>query len=181
MVDVVYKMRSEVYMDGLLDLINHIQSYQDTKELSMIEIGSYVGESTELFSKYFKNVISIDPFINDYDPNDITCSYMKLEDVYYKFVEVISNYDNITHIKKTSDEAFVDLKNQKFDFVYIDGLHTYDQVKIDIKNYIQLINSNGFIGGHDYHKKWKGVIDAVDETLGSPDLTFKDTSWIKKL
>lgn len=174
-------MRDQIYTEGLLDLINHIKSYQDTKQLSMIEIGSYAGESTILFSKYFKSVISIDPFINDYDPNDITCSYMKLEDVYYKFKDVISNYDNINHIKKTSDDAFIDLINEKFDFVYIDGLHTYEQVKKDINNYKQLINPNGFIGGHDYHENWVGVKDAIDEILGQPDLKFQDTSWIKKM
>lgn len=174
-------MRDQIYTDGLLDLINHIKSHHDTEQLSMIEIGSYAGESTVLFSKYFKNVISIDPFINDYDPNDITCTYMKLEDVYYKFKDAISNYDNINHIRKTSDDAFIDLINQKFDFVYIDGLHTYEQVKKDITNYKQLIKPNGFIGGHDYHVNWIGVKNAINEILGEPDLTFKDTSWIKKI
>jgi hypothetical protein len=68
-----------------------------------------------------------------------------------------------------------------YDFVYIDGLHTYEQVKKDIENYKQLIRPNGFIGGHDYHPQgWPGVVKAVEETVGV-DKVFPDGSWIKKL
>jgi hypothetical protein len=181
MVDKLYIMRDEVYTNGLLELIDYIKKYIDTKQLSMIEIGSYAGESTELFAKNFKEVISIDPFINDYDLNDVTCTFMKLEDVYYKFNERISKYDNIKHIRKTSDDAINDLNEYICQFVYIDGLHTYEQVKKDIFNYKKLINPNGFIGGHDYHPNWSGIIKGIDEIFGNPDLTFKDTSWIKKI
>jgi hypothetical protein len=181
MVEKLYIMRNELYADGLLELINYIQKYVDTKNSSMVEIGSYAGESTELFAKNFKEVISIDPFINDYDPNDITCSFMKLEDVYYKFNERISKYDNVKHIRKTSDDAIGDLNGRNFQFVYIDGLHTYEQLIKDIYNYKKLIDQSGFIGGHDYHSNWSGIIKGVDEVFGKPDLTFKDTSWIKKI
>jgi hypothetical protein len=44
-----------------------------------------------------------------------------------------------------------------------------------------LIKSGGFIGGHDYHENWKGVVDGITELLGSPDMVFQDTSWIKQI
>jgi two-component SAPR family response regulator len=119
--------------------------------------------------------------MNDYDPNDPACSYMDLTNVYKTFSSVISKYDNITHIRKTSDDAIDELKDIKVDLIYIDGLHTYDQVKKDIDNYIGLINESGFISGHDYHSVWQGVIDAIHEKIGKPDTIFQDTSWIKKL
>lgn len=181
MVNELYQMRNHLYREGLLELIYYIQKHIDTKNLSMIEIGSYAGESTELFAENFKEVLSIDPFINDYDPTDPTCSYMKLEDVYYKFIERISKYDNVKHIRKTSDDAINDLDKYTCHFVYIDGLHTYEQLKKDIHNYKKLIKADGFIGGHDYHPNWSGIINGVDEILGKPDLTFVDTSWIKKI
>jgi hypothetical protein len=106
---------------------------------------------------------------------------MKLEDVYHEFNERISKYDNIKHIRKTSDDAISDLNGYNFQFVYIDGLHTYEQLKKDIYNYKKLIEPSGFIGGHDYHSNWSGIIKGVDEVFGKPDLTFKDTSWIKKI
>jgi predicted O-methyltransferase YrrM len=173
-------MRDELYSNGLISLIEHINTIQPTNEMTMVEIGAYVGESTTLFAKKFKKVITIDPFINDYDPNDITCQYMELELVYERFLENIKPFENISHIRQTSDEAIFQLMKE-VDFVYIDGLHTYDQVKKDIANYKPLIISNGFIGGHDYHQVWQGVVNAINECLGTPDKTFVDTSWIKQL
>jgi hypothetical protein len=91
-----------------------------------------------------------------------------------------SKYDNVSLLQATSDDA-VKLVTLKADFVYIDGLHTYDQVKKDIENYLPLINKNGFIGGHDYHPVYQGVMDAIVETIGYPHKTFQDTSWLFKL
>ena len=51
-------------------------------------------------------------------------------------------------IRDTSDNFF---KNNliKFDIVFIDGLHEYDQVKKDIENSLQSLNNNGVIFLHD--------------------------------
>ena len=113
----LYKMRDIPYANGLKDLISYINNIKSTENMSMIEIGSYAGESTEIFSKYFKNIIAIDPFMNDYDKNDLTCQYMELTKVYDVFLRIMNKYDNITHIKKISDEAIFDLKNIQVDFV----------------------------------------------------------------
>ena len=53
--------------------------------------------------------------------------------------------------------------------------------KKDIKNYYPLIKSGGFIAGHDYHPVYQGVMDGIIETIGYPDQTFVDTSWIKRV
>ena len=173
-------MRNAHYAQGLLHLIDAIDSLRPTKEMTMIEIGSYAGESTEIFAQHFQYVIAIDPYNEDYDPNDITCSYAPLSEVLKSYEERMSKYDNVSLLQATSDDA-VKFVTLKADFVYIDGLHTYDQVKKDIENYLPLINKNGFIGGHDYHPVYQGVMDAIVETIGYPHKTFQDTSWLFKL
>lgn len=180
MKDKLLLMRDTNGKRGLNDLINYINRFSSTKNMTMIEIGSYVGESTEIFSKNFKHVISIDPFINDYDSNDLACEYMDLDKVYNIFKEKINSLDNVTHIRKTSDEAIESI-NDKVGFVYIDGLHTTEQIKRDIKNYKLLIKEGYFLGGHDYTPYWQNLINGIDEMLGSPDNTFTDGSWIKKV
>ena len=173
-----FQMRDQYTTEALEDMIQYIG---DAKNKTMIEIGSYTGESTTVFAKYFKKVISIDPFINDYDPNDEACKMADFEDVYKKFIENTKQYPNIEHIRKTSDEAVLDI-NEKVDFVYVDGMHTFNQVTSDIINYKQIVKQGGHIGGHDYNPQvWAGVVEAVNKTLGQPDQTFKDTSWIKKI
>jgi hypothetical protein len=113
--------------------------------------------------------------------NDAACHHADFNDVYFKFLENMKSFENVKNIKKKSDDAIIDLKEQQYDFVYIDGMHTYEQVKKDILNYKDLIKPGGFIGGHDYSDYWLDVVKAVDECLGKPDKTFQDTSWTKKL
>jgi cephalosporin hydroxylase len=179
-------MRPEgsVQKEGLESLIKHINTYSSTKDMTVIEIGSYIGESTTIFAKHFKKVIAIDPFINDYDPNDICVKwYADFEDsVYNKFLETIQGYDNIEFIRKTSDDAFLDLKDQSVDFIYIDGMHTYEQCLKDITNYRQITKAGGFVGGHDYvNKDCMGVTQAINESFDEIDRHFPDLSWVKRV
>ena len=41
------------------------------------------------------------------------------------------------------------------------------------------LKKDGVIAGHDYHKNWPGVMEAVDTLVGKPDWIYRDTSWIK--
>ena len=51
-------------------------------------------------------------------------------------------------IRKTSDNFFKTNK-KKFDIIFIDGLHHYEQVIVDINNAIDILNDNGHILVHD--------------------------------
>lgn len=173
-------MRDETNTQGLLDMIDELG---DTSDKEMIEIGSFIGESTVIFAKHFKHVLAIDPFLSGYDIDDPT-SYMDFNSVYNDFQETVSEEkDKISVLKMKSDEAvaFID---KKYDFIYIDGLHTYDGVRHDIINYLPFIKPGGWIGGHDYTQeipRLAGVFDAVNEIFGKPDKVFKDNSWIKHI
>jgi hypothetical protein len=170
-------MRSNYH--GLTELVKTIEATHNTKDFTLIEIGAYAGQSTTFFAGFFDRVITIDPFISDYDPLDPACKFMPLESVYENFLNNTSKHNNILHIKKTSDEAIEELRDtNNILAIYIDGLHTYQQVKKDIQNYKDLILSDGYLCGHDYHKQqWKGVCDAVDE-FRVPDMVFSDSSWM---
>ena len=52
------------------------------------------------------------------------------------------------NIRKTSDEFFKENKN-KFDIIFIDGLHTYNQVKKDILKSINCLKDEGIVLVHD--------------------------------
>lgn len=51
-------------------------------------------------------------------------------------------------VRATSD-AFFATNTQKFDLIFIDGLHTYDQVHRDVANALKAINPGGWIAMHD--------------------------------
>ena len=173
-----WQMRSEGYSKGLKDLIEYMNEQVDTSQLNMIEIGSYLGESTVIFAKYFKSVVSIDPYVNGYDNNDVASYHMPMQQVYEQFLKNTSDYKNIIQIRKMSDVAVLDFESNSIDFVYIDGNHQYEFVKKDIQNYLPIVKPNGFIAGHDY--KYAAIKKAVTETVGSIDQSFCDSSWIKR-
>jgi hypothetical protein len=69
-----------------------------------------------------------------------------------------------------------DIILDKYDVLYIDGAHDYENVKLDIELWKD--KAKYFICGHDYCDKFPGVVKAVNEILGEPDKIFKDTSWL---
>ena len=62
-------------------------------------------------------------------------------------------------IRSTSDEFFKN-NDDKFDLIFLDGLHTYNQTIKDINNSLQHLNSNGVIIIHDCLPKkiWNQIV-----------------------
>lgn len=54
-----------------------------------------------------------------------------------------------TTYKMTSDEFFENYISQKYDIIFIDGLHIHEQVYRDIVNSLNFLNENGIIVVHD--------------------------------
>ena len=166
---------------GLQDMIDYMNQFIDVKESIMVEVGSYVGDSTKIFAESFKEVHCIDPWKNGYDDNDAASYQHDMSIIEKQFDEDILNvYNNVYKYKTDSITGSRNFKHESLDFVYIDGLHTYGGVKKDINTWLSKIKKNSFIGGHDYQGKFQGTIQAVDE-FKKPDKIFKDTSWIIKL
>jgi len=169
---------------GLTHLIQDFIWYQSNgnwppPRMKMLEIGSYMGESSFLFaaSNAFDEIHCVEPFSGhekfNYD-NVYTWDF-----VYDEFKVNTRFFNSITLHKDYSYNVVNKFKDGYFDFIYIDANHTYEDVKRDIELYLPKLKKRGCIGGHDYYKEWPGVIRAVDDTLGEPDKIFKDTSWIK--
>ena len=178
--DEFYIMRAPFYAEGLIDMINWINTIRPTSEMRIIEIGSYVGESTMIFAEHFKEVVSVDPYINDYDLDDAACHHAPFDKVYEQFIRNTLSIPNIKSIKETSENAFSILKDQQWDMVYIDGLHTFEGVSYDIEHYKSIIKPGGFVCGHDYG--WGNVRHAIGLLLDDKvDATFKDASWAKQI
>ena len=180
----IINMRADNFLVGFQDFIQHLKATQNLSEFVIVEIGSYIGQSTTMFADEAKLVIAIDPFMNDYDDKDVTCHAADIPtEVYGKFLENIAPYKNISHIRMTSDDAIKVLGNLKIDLVYIDGVHTYEQVKKDIENYKPIVKPGGLLCGHDYSNEGyvAGVYKAVNEAFGKPDLTFIDNTWLVQL
>lgn len=71
-------------------------------------------------------------------------------------------------IRMKSDKALAILKDtlggRKLDMVFVDGDHTYEGVRDNVRDYAPLIARGGLLCGHDWnHDGWPGVVRAVKE------------------
>lgn len=84
--------------------------------------------------------------------------------VLYEFVnEKFSNNTEIVSVIKQNSTDFLKLTNIKFDFIYIDTIHTYECLSQELSLAHKIIKPSGYICGHDYCSEFNGVIDAVSE------------------
>ena len=164
-------------INGLKELIAYVS--KDVDEFKMVEIGCYIGESTELFASHHKckEITAIDPWKNGYDPTDSASEKRNMDIVEKDFDERMAKYDNVIKIKSKGSDAVDDFEDESLDLVYIDGDHRYESVKQDIEDWLPKVKKGGYISGHDFDR----VVRAIVETIGQPDETFADSSWIKKV
>lgn len=129
-------------------------------DFTVLELGSFDGVSTRLFSYFAEKVISVDR--------------AKRNDM----LDVIKTHKNI----RFYNMSFIDFLKQntdKYDLIYIDGCHDYVSVKNDIQNFLPLVKKGGFISGHDYKEE---VEIAVKESFKPEKIeVFSDSSWLVKL
>lgn len=159
-------LRNGYQKKGLEKFINTV--LKDKKNLVGIELGSFCGNSSEMFidSGAFDKLYCIDAF----------------DGIYGKYTEQIFNErfkdnEKIIKIKNYTNNAVNNFTYASIDFIYIDADHNYNSVKQDILNYFPKIKNGGIVAGHDYCEAWTGVIQAVNETFGKPIEVFEDSSW----
>ena len=149
-----------------------------------IEIGCLTGDTTLFLLKTKEDLIitSVDPYIQYIDWNGYSISFnLNQKQMVIERMKEFGSRFNL--INKTSDDACVDFVNDEYDFIFIDGLHSYEQVLKDCKNYYSKIKTGGIFSGHDYNTI-EGVNRAVNEFAFSVGKTIKQTKndvwyWIK--
>ena len=81
--------------------------------------------------------------------------------------------------RTTSAAAALEFSDEYFDWVYIDGDHSYEGVLADLRAFTPKVKRGGLVTGDDYGRKgwWgPGVKKAVDEYLGEGQCRLE---WIK--
>jgi len=83
----------------------------------------------------------------------------------------LAPYD-VEIIKKTSMDAVRDVPDASLDFVYIDAMHEFDYVIMDLVEWSKKVRAGGIVSGHDYsnvHYQY-GVIPAVLAYTGAHNI-----------
>jgi hypothetical protein len=105
------------------DVINYlIEKYNF---INYLEIGVFHGENIRKVKSPYKN--GVDPGTEGYIVPEV--DYPMTSDDFFNFIK---------------DHEYI-----KYDIIFIDGLHEYNQVKKDIRNSLNHLQPNGFIILHD--------------------------------
>ena len=116
---------------------------------NLLEIGSYEGRSAIFFADIFQeSIIScVDTWSGSDEHENV--NFKSIEDNFDQNTKFLKDNKSLSKFKMTSD-TFFNQNITKFDFVYIDGDHSRDQVLKDLKNSWSVLNSNGFLLVDDY-------------------------------
>lgn len=120
------------------------------------EIGTWKGEFAQKMIKMKpKKLHLIDPWLYLPDYGDrcygsVNNSQNRMDRIYHKVKTRFQHKDNVVIHRKTSVEAASEFPDEYFDFIYIDGNHSYEFVKNDLELYRKKTKRGGYIAGDDY-------------------------------
>jgi predicted O-methyltransferase YrrM len=140
----------------LWGLIEMLQSHFPDGIKNMLEVGVEQGGTGFILSELLKDgskYVGIDLFVQNKDKDRYSKKAM------------------VSFIEKDSGQAYKDLENTTFDFIYIDADHNEDSVYLDIKNYINYLNKNGVMAFHDYSYD-TGVKKAIERAIEDKIISF---------
>jgi predicted O-methyltransferase YrrM len=141
-----------------------------------VEIGSYSGEGTIVLSKYFKEVLAVDPWQNGYDPDDVASHQCPMDEVFNAFQDRTKGLGNVTFSRGKSMDALEFVADGSLDLVYVDGDHRYEGALADLKGWLPKIRKGGCMTGHDF--SFPTVQKALSEVFKGEYLAlFQGDSW----
>lgn len=160
---------------GLLDLIMFIHGERSTRSMTLIEVGTYKGDSAVIFANHFKHVTCVDAW-DDALFNVPGTTASEAERVFDERIKMLPNITKIKGQSLTMEQTC----DAVADVVYIDASHDYASVKADLRAWRG--RAGLYICGHDYWlSRFPGVVKAVNEVLGKPLKIFCDTSWLVRV
>ena len=145
------------------------------------DVGAEIGVCAGVFAYHCllinqpSKLYLIDPWEYGLQANvelDPTPEKQIIRDGEYKAVyELFAPFPNVEIIRRKSEDVAVIFPDDFFDYVYIDGEHSYAAVWRDLNNYFSKVKVGGYLIGDDYG--WEGIAAAVQDFLAAhPDELF---------
>jgi predicted O-methyltransferase YrrM len=150
-----------------------------------LEIGCAEGHTTHYLLRNLPELVlhGIDPYVNYQDWNGRFLS--DRVDMHQQILDYCAEFgDRFIMHRDFSDNMVNHFEDASLDFIFIDGIHTYEQVTIDCENYFSKVKSGGVFAGHDYNVI-EGVNRAVNEFAAKHGAEVQTCPndvwyWIKK-
>ncbi len=134
---------------------------------TFVEVGCKEGRTCGVLLKEFPelHVIAIDPWAPVPNPDEDYKDW-DFEAIEREFWENVGeNKARVRMRCMTSLQAAQAFAEERFDIVFIDAGHDYDNALADIRAWWPLVRESGYLCGHDYQHKFPGVMRAVAEAF----------------
>ena len=169
-----YKARSPFFFIRRYNVTSYKGYWDEFKQplrhLIGAEIGVYAGNNAESILNFLniKQLVLVDPWKQyiDYKTGSSAMNrdQTSFDDLYLKVKSRFSNNSKIKIIRDKSINAAKMFDDEYFDFIYIDGDHSYEAVLADLLAWYPKLKKFGVMCGDDYgHISGHGVIKAVTE------------------
>lgn len=153
----------------------------------VLEIGSFMGLSAYLMARVARSVMCVDTFKADGGGQAQEPAFTTLA----AFDGAVSRFSNVKRFIGTSEDAAgTGGVDGKYDFIFIDAMHTYEAVQSDIAAWWPRLEPGGMMAFHDYGHEFNpdgsvlcgfpGVKTAVDEKFGPLKNCVCSLAWITK-
>lgn len=155
------------------------------------EVGVWRGHTSMGLLESFRNLhlYAVDPWeLGEINPT-MASKKSELQRAHEEFLQLTLPFNSrLTTLQMTSLIASSICSDSSLDFVFIDGVHTYDHVSQDVRFWQKKVKPGGLFCGHDYdgmgdRRGLFGVKRAVDEWATSNDLTIQVTGgniwWVQ--
>ncbi len=139
----------------------------ETKQGIFVEIGSYVGASSCFIAASLKNKNNSRLYCIDTWENDAMSEGK--QQTYDIFINNINLHEKYIIPQKGTSLDISRNFNDKIDFLFIDGDHSYQGVKIDVENWFPKLNKNALVILHDIG--WAEGVQKVAKELVQPYVT----------
>ena len=141
------------------------------------EIGVWKGNfSSAILKKHPQKLHLIDPWVHqDYKKMWYSIEQEKMNDIYNSVQKKFASDARVEIHRSFSTD--VEFPKEYFDWVYIDGNHTYPMVVKDLEFYYPLVKRGGYLCGDDYG--WTSVDcrlgpkPAIDEFIDKHNLRME--------
>jgi predicted O-methyltransferase YrrM len=120
--------------------------------LTFLQIGAYTGDASvwvleNILTDKTSFLLDVDTWAGS---NEAEHSHINFDDVYDHYKKRMEQYPNVRSARNNSDNFFKSNTEPKFDFIYIDGGHTAEQVSKDAQSAWLAVKPNGIIAFDDY-------------------------------
>ena len=145
-----------------------------------VEVGVQFGKNAEYLLNHYPNLNLL--LVDNYKVSHGNHTASEIQKLAKKRISRFEKEDRIIWALHNSVcvASVLDENEDDVDFVFIDAEHTYEAVKADIEAWWPLVRVGGFLTGHDFSARFRGVKRAVIERFGKALLHDGDVWYIRK-